>query len=168
MQVRKRKVLQCWPCPIHAQGTPLGPNDSTSSPATWNENTAGFFEPSRFDPIENFDESSGFLAEMRKQIQESWWGAIPVDAEEMQKRLDHSVAPVYPEVARRAGIEGNVILRVFISSDGRVTDSKVLSGPPILARAAADAVRQWQYQALRMNGQPVNVVTTLIVSFRLQ
>jgi TonB family protein len=141
---------------------------SAASPATWNENTAGFFEPSRFDPIENFDESSGFLAEMRKQIQESWWGAIPVDAEEMQKRLDHSVAPVYPEVARRAGIEGNVILRVFISSDGRVTDSKVLSGPPILARAAADAVQQWQYQALRMNGQPVNVVTTLIVSFRLQ
>ena len=84
----------------------------------------------------------------------------------MQNHLEHSVAPVYPDVARRAGIEGDVALRVYVSSDGRVTDLKVLDGPPILARAAVEAVQQWQYQALKINGRPANVVTTLIVAFR--
>jgi outer membrane biosynthesis protein TonB len=45
---------------------------------------------------------------------------------------------------------------------------KVLSGPPILARAAIDAVQQWRYQPVRINGRPANVVTTLVVAFRLQ
>jgi TonB family protein len=109
----------------------------------------------------------GFFAEVRRRILESWWGAIPVEADEMQKHLERSVAPVYPEVARHAGVEGDVVLRVYVSSTGRVGDVKILDGPPILARAAAEAVQHWQYQTPRMNGNPVNVVTTLVVSFRL-
>jgi TonB family protein len=116
---------------------------------------------------DDFIDADGFFGEMRRRILESWWGGIPVDADEMQKHLERSVAPVYPEVARRAGIEGDVVLRVYVSSTGRVTDLKVLDGPPILARAAAEAVQQWQYQVPRMNGRPANIVTTLVVSFRL-
>jgi TonB family protein len=71
------------------------------------------------------------------------------------------------DLRRKAGVEGDVILRVYVSSEGRITDLKVLDGPPILARAAIEAVRQWQYQALKINGRPANVVTTLIVAFRL-
>jgi TonB family protein len=144
-----------------------------ASPATWMEAGAGSSDAqpsnSRGDAndLDNYSDTAGFFAEVRRRILESWWGGVPVDSGEMQKHLEHSVAPVYPDVARKAGIEGDVVLRVLVSSQGRVTDMKVLDGPPILARAAAEAVQQWQYQALRMNGQPVIVVTTLIISFRL-
>ena len=113
------------------------------------------------------DDAAGFFEEFRRSILESWWGGVPVDPGEMQKHLEHSVAPAYPDVARQAGVEGDVALRVYVSSDGRVTNLKVLDGPPILARAAVAAVRQWEYQALKINGRPANVVTTLIVAFRL-
>jgi TonB family protein len=100
---------------------------------------------------EDLTDADGFFDEMRRRILESWWGATPV----------------YPDVARQAGIEGEVILRVYVSSDGRVSDIKVLDGPPVLARAAVQAVQQWRYQAPRMGGRPANIVTTLVVAFRL-
>jgi len=131
----------------------------------------GLLEPvnssSRAEDSADVPDPAGFFAEIRRRIQESWWGGIPVDADEMQKHLERSVSPVYPEVARQAGIEGDVILRVFISPSGRVSDLKILDGPPILARAAAEAVQQWEYDSVRVNGRPANVVTTLVVSFRL-
>ena len=114
------------------------------------------------------EEAAGIFEEVRRRILESWWGGVPVDAHEMQNHLEHSVDPVYPEVARRAGIEGDVALRVYVSGDGRIADLEVLGGPPILARAAVEAVRQWQYRGLKINGRPANVVTTLIVAFRLK
>jgi TonB family protein len=109
----------------------------------------------------------GFLEEVRRKIEESWWGGVPIDSSELQKHLEQSVPPLYPEVARKAGIEGDVVLRARVSSDGRVTDLKVLAGPPILARAAMDAVQQWRYEPVSINGRPTNVVTTFAVSFRL-
>jgi len=146
----------------------------TASSATWMEAGTGSsnLQPpnTRADPndLDDYSDAAGFFAEVRRRILESWWGGVPVDAAEMQKHLERSVAPVYPDVARKAGIEGDVILRVLVSSEGRVTNIKILDGPPILARAAAEAVQQWQYQALMINGQPATVVTTLIVSFRLR
>ena len=150
----------------------LGDPETESSaafPAGWMQ---GGLTPAALEPLtssdgEEFTDADGFFAEMRRRILESWWGGIPVDADEMQKHIERSVAPIYPEVARQAGVEGDVVLRVYVSSSGRVTDLKVLDGPPILARAAVEAVQQWQYQAPRMNGRPANVVTTLVVSFRL-
>ncbi|MGD0906049.1 MAG: energy transducer TonB [Candidatus Acidiferrales bacterium] len=144
-----------------------------ASPATWMETGAlGGAQSSisrgvPYEPDTDID-ADGFFAEARRRILESWWGGVPVDAAEMQRHLEHSVVPEYPDVARKAGIEGDVILRVMVSSEGRVTDMKVLEGPPILARAATEAVQQWQYRALRINGRPAAVVTTLIVSFRLR
>jgi protein TonB len=109
----------------------------------------------------------GFIEEVRRRIQESWWGGVPIDPGELQKHLEQSVAPVYPEVARKAGIEGDVVLRTYVSSNGRVTGLKAVSGPPLLTRAAIEAVRQWRYQPVMINGRPTNVVTTFIVAFRL-
>jgi TonB family protein len=139
-----------WNAAFHAAWMPADPESPVMQAWNSDEDAAGFFE------------------EFRRRILETWWGGVPVDADEMQKHLEHSVAPVYPNVARRAGIEGDVALRVYVSGDGRVTDLKVLGGPPILARAAVEAVQQWQYQALKINGRPANVVTTLIVAFRLK
>jgi TonB family protein len=146
-----------------------GMESSAAFPAGWMQSglTPTALEPVNSGGDEDFTDADGFFAEMRRRILESWWGGIPVDADEMQKHLERSVAPVYPEVARQAGIEGDVVLRVYVSSSGRVTTLKILDGPPILARAAVEAVQQWQYQAPRMNGRPANVVTTLVLSFRL-
>jgi TonB family protein len=143
---------------------------SAASPANWRpgESNDSVIEPLNASAGDDLMDVDGFFAEVRRRILESWWGAIPVDADEMQKHLERSVAPVYPEVARHAGVEGDVVLRVYVSSTGRVGDVKILDGPPILARAAVEAVQHWQYQTPRMNGNPVNVVTTLIVSFRLR
>ena len=142
---------------------------SAASPANWRpgESPDSVIEPLNAGAGDDLMDVDGFFAEVRRRILESWWGAIPVDPDEMQKHLERSVAPVYPEVARHAGVEGDVVLRVYVSSTGGVSDVKILDGPPILARAAVAAVQHWQYQTPRMNGNPVNVVTTLIVSFRL-
>jgi TonB family protein len=142
---------------------------SAAQTARWVEGGDGprILQVASSDEPGNEYDGAGFFEEVRRRILESWWGGVPVDADEVQKRLEHSVAPVYPDVARKAGIEGDVVLRISVSGEGRVTDLKVLDGPPILARAAVAAVQQWQYHAVKMNGRPAAVVTTLVVSFRL-
>jgi protein TonB len=75
--------------------------------------------------------------------------------------------PVYPELARRAHIEGKVVLECVIDTDGRVTDLRVVSGPPLLTGAALDAVRTWVYTPTTLNGQPIRVILTVTVKFAL-
>ena len=78
------------------------------------------------------------------------------------------VAPVYPEAARFAKVEGTVILEAVIAPDGSVRDLKVLRSQPLLDEAALAAVRQWRYTPTLLNGVPVAVVMTVTVTFRLQ
>ncbi|MGH9679489.1 MAG: energy transducer TonB, partial [Candidatus Acidiferrales bacterium] len=145
---------------------------AAASPAGWPASRIEGEDPSLVqvtssdDPEDDFD-ADGFLAEVRRMVLESWWGGVPVDSGEMQRHVEHSVAPAYPEVARKAGIDGNVALRVSVSSEGRVTNVKVLDGPSILARAAVDAVEQWKYRPVWVDGRPAAVVTTIVISFRL-
>jgi len=82
------------------------------------------------------------------------------------KKIKH-VNPAYPETAKRARAQGMVILECNISTEGRVTDVKVLRGVPLLDQAAIDAVRQWVYTPTLLNGTPVPVVMTVTVNFRL-
>ncbi len=103
-----------------------------------------------------------------RKLREMWLGGVPVDAETQQKKLVSSVRPVYPTAARQAGMEGTVRLKAIIARDGSVQAIKVLSGELVLVNAAVDAVCQWRYQPTVIDGQPVNVVTTLAVEFRLQ
>lgn len=84
-----------------------------------------------------------------------------------QANLIHRVAPAYPEVARRAGIEGTVRLSVLIGVDGKVKQVRVLSGHPMLAVAAEEAVWQWLYKPTLVQGEPVEVRPEIHVNFRL-
>jgi TonB family protein len=102
------------------------------------------------------------------KLEEFWSGGIHVDPDTQQRRLVQSVLPVYPDVAKQAGIEGSVRLRAYIGKDGAVENLKVVSGPPALVDAAAEAVRQWRYQPTLVDGKPVNVTTTVTVDFRLK
>ena len=90
---------------------------------------------------------------------------VPPDA--MQRRIRHKAAPEYPEAARRAGVEGTVLLNAVVSPDGGVTQVRFVRGPEALSQAAIDAVRWWRYEPYIVNGQPATVETTVAVDFRL-
>jgi protein TonB len=81
-------------------------------------------------------------------------------------KLRH-VTPIYPELARRAGVQGVIVLECVIDPSGHVADVKVLRGHPLLEPAAVDAVRQWIYTPTRLNGVPVAVVLTVTVRFTM-
>ncbi len=81
------------------------------------------------------------------------------------RKLRH-VDPVYPELARKAGVSAVVILECLLDRDGRIAKVTVLSGHPLLDAAAVDAVRQWTYRPTLLNGAPVEVVMTVTVNFR--
>ena len=80
----------------------------------------------------------------------------------------HHVAPIYPPMALEARVQGMVIISATISVSGDVIDATVLSAQPLLAQAAVDAVRQWRFTPTRLNGEPVPVVMTVTVNFKLQ
>jgi len=82
--------------------------------------------------------------------------------------LISKVDPVYPEQARAAGIEGEVQVDVTIGEDGHVQSADPKDGNPLLATAAVEAVKQWVYRPTHLNGQPVTVITTVTVPFKLQ
>jgi protein TonB len=77
------------------------------------------------------------------------------------------VQPNYPPLARQARIQGDVILQAEISKDGAIENLRVISGHPMLAPAAIDAVKQWRYKPYFLNGEPVAVETQITVKFSL-
>jgi TonB family protein len=79
--------------------------------------------------------------------------------------LLHKVQPIYPATARSQRMEGSVVLELTIGENGSPRDLKVVSGPPILAGAAIEAVRQWRYRPARLNGNPVAAQKQITVSF---
>jgi TonB family protein len=84
-----------------------------------------------------------------------------------ESKLIRRVEPVYPELAKRARIQGVVVLTAHVNEEGLVYDAKVVTGHPLLQEAAVDAVRQWQYSPTLLNGEPVPVIATVSLMFRL-
>lgn len=84
-----------------------------------------------------------------------------------EQNLLHKVEPVYPQMARIAHVQGDVILQAVINQKGKVANLKALSGHPILIQAALDAVRQWEYKPFLLNGAPVEVETKILIRFHL-
>jgi periplasmic protein TonB len=81
--------------------------------------------------------------------------------------LVRKVNPAYPPLARQARIQGTVILQALISKEGSITNLQLVSGHPMLAPAAIEAVKQWRYRPYLLNGEPVEVETTIQVNFTL-
>jgi protein TonB len=77
------------------------------------------------------------------------------------------VQPNYPPLARQARIQGQVVLHAVISKDGSIQGLTLISGHPMLAPAAIDAVKQWKYKPYLLNGEPVEVDTEVQVNFTL-
>ena len=85
-----------------------------------------------------------------------------------QAFLTQRVQPIYPPLAVQMRLEGTVQLHAIIGRDGAVTALEVLSGRSILAQAALEAVRQWRYRPMLLNGKPVEVETYITVIFQLR
>lgn len=81
--------------------------------------------------------------------------------------LIHRVEPSYPTLARAARVQGDVILTAIIDINGEIKNLQLVSGHPMLVPAAIAAVRQWRYKPYLLNGQPVEVETTITVIFSL-
>lgn len=80
----------------------------------------------------------------------------------------HYVAAVYPESAKTGGLQGVVILEALLDPAGRVAATRVLRSVPGLDEAAVDAVKQWEFEPVLLNGAPVSVVMTITVNFSLK
>jgi protein TonB len=80
--------------------------------------------------------------------------------------LVHHVPPVYPTEARARRLGGPVVLEATIAEDGSTRDLKIISGPPLLANAAIEAVRQWRYRPSLLNGKPVAVQKQITIVFK--
>ena len=93
---------------------------------------------------------------------------IRVDGAVQAAKLERQVAPVMPAVAQQARISGMVQMQVIVAKDGTVRDIQLLSGHPLLVPPALEAVKQWVYQPTLLNGQPVEVTTTINVNFVAQ
>lgn len=81
--------------------------------------------------------------------------------------LIHKVQPVYPPIAKAARVQGEVQLKAIISKEGTIEDLQLVSGHPMLVPPAIEAVKQWRYRPYLLNGQPVEVETTITVIFTL-
>jgi len=82
--------------------------------------------------------------------------------------LLYKVVPRYPAIPLEIHLEGTVVLQATISKAGTIENLRVVSGSPLLQQAALDAVAQWRYRPYLLNGQPVEVETTVNVEFKLQ
>jgi protein TonB len=81
--------------------------------------------------------------------------------------LIYGPKPPYPQIARTARIQGAVVLHALISKQGTIENLQVVSGHPMLTQSAMEAVRQWKYKPYFLNGEPVEVDTTITVNFTL-
>lgn len=94
-------------------------------------------------------------------------GPIRVGGGVMAGQIVSKVNPVYPVEAKEQGIQGSVVLHAIIDKDGTVKELAVVSGPPELQASAIDAVKQWVYKPFLLNGNPVEVNTTITVNYSL-
>jgi protein TonB len=92
-------------------------------------------------------------------------GTQRVPSRLMEGMLIRKVIPTYPAVARAIRLSGTVVLQATISRSGAIENLRVVSGPAMLQQAALDAVKEWRYRPYMLNGEPVEVETTVNVEF---
>jgi TonB family protein len=134
--------------------------------------------PVRLDPvleIGGVSESLEVVGHARRQAQAPLTSPphrIRVGGNIQATKLAYQVKPIYPETLQQQGIEGTVLLRAIITKDGSLYAPSIVVistlANPELAKAAIDAVKQWRYEPTLLNGEPVEVASTITVLFKLQ
>lgn len=120
-------------------------------------------------PVRELKETGAQSEALRKEKEEFEKGAVKTgEGGPKPPKLTHSVDPVYPPVARKARVEGTVVLEARTDEKGNVEAVRILRSIPLLDQAAVDAVRQWKYEPYLKDGKPVKVVMTITVRFTLR
>jgi periplasmic protein TonB len=92
---------------------------------------------------------------------------IRVGGNVQASNLIKKVTPAYPPLAKQARIQGTVQFTAVIGADGSIQSLQLVSGHPLLAPSAQDAVKQWMYKPTLLNGSPVEVITQIDVNYTL-
>jgi protein TonB len=92
---------------------------------------------------------------------------VRIGGQLVSPRLVKRVAPEYPPLAVQARVVGEVVLEALVDEAGRVASVKLVSGPALLSEAAEEAVRQWRYQPLLLNGVPTAFILDVHLNFNL-
>src|SRR5713101_4149422 len=130
----------------------------------------GFVKPQSWNAPEVASEPQDrgdWIDRWLSSLEATFLGNIHEDPDELQKHLMLAPPPAYPEIARRAGVQGIVRLQVRATKDGRIEVDKILSGSPTLADAAIAAVKQWRVRSFSTGGRPVDVISTVTFNFQL-
>ena len=113
------------------------------------------------------DAKEGWLDTAKKRIEVIFMGSIHEDNKDFVKRLTVHPPPEYPAFARKAGIQGRVVLQIRLKPDGTLNVDKVLEGEPALVEAATSAVQKWRAKPEQIGGKNVEVVSTMSFEFLL-
>jgi TonB family protein len=124
-------------------------------------------QPEAPQTAEGPEDRGDWLERWLGSLETALLGGMREEPEEFRKHLVNSPTPVYPDIARRAGVQGIVRLQVHATKEGRVAVDKIIDGSPALADAAIDAVRRWRVRPFTANGRPVEVITTVTFNFQL-
>ena len=111
--------------------------------------------------------ASNFVPKVSKPAPQPTVQRVRVSQGVTKGLLVSRVEPTYPTVAHEARVQGVVVLTAIIGKDGNVERLQLESGNPLLVQAAIDAVKQWRYKPFLLNGQPVEIETTITVNFQL-
>jgi protein TonB len=146
-------------------------NTQTRKPAPPKPAPVESVEPTAPDAV-SADSTSGDkaisgLVSMPSSVPQPGPETLKVSQGVSQGLLIKKVAPVYPPRAMHTHVQGSVQLLATISKDGDITTVTLLSGEPVLARAAIDAVKQWKYKPYLLNGRPMEIQTQITVNFTL-
>jgi protein TonB len=152
--------------PHPSNGPGPEPPSIDANPGTGSENDSGFpgsgpFVPGGFD-------SGKPLSVSRPPEQPHPSTLLSKSEGVMEAMLVRQVQPEYPPIVRAAHISGTVQLRAIIAKDGTVRELQVISGNPLLVKAARAAVLQWRYRPTLLNGEPVEVETYITANFVLE
>ena len=93
---------------------------------------------------------------------------LTVPPEIMNRHVIFKTDPVYPDAARRSGIQGAVVMEALIGREGTIKRLTPVSGPDVLVQAASSAVESWKFEPYLFDGRPRDVETTITVEFRLK
>jgi periplasmic protein TonB len=166
------RPVPCLYCAKPTAPTPARPLDDASTSSTSGDPAPGIGDGGIDGPpgsgawIPGADRS-GMPIEIKKPEPPEHKSLLPRSEGLMAAALIYKVQPQYPVTARNMQLAGTVYLRAIIATDGTVRQLEVISGNPILANPALQAVRQWRYQPTRLNGEPVEVETLITVNFIL-
>jgi len=148
---------------VESTPTPAPADTSNQSPSADSQTAGDRSDSSNHGAARALAQTGQAIADGLSSIE----GAIKVNASVMDRNLIVSRVPAYPEFAKQNRVQGNVVMQALISKEGTVKRVYVTEGDSRLRSAAEEAVYKWRYRPYVLNGQPVEVATTVTVNFNL-